>query len=157
GQEIPQVDDTQIDINITAFIPSDYMTDSEQKMSAYRAIASANTKQELVQIAVEWSDRYGNIPKSAQQLLKVMELKQLGKKLGFSRIKPEGKQNIILETPMEEPAWKLLLEKLPDHLRSRFVYSGKKVTVRGLGSMGSELQLDYLIDWLGKMENSYNK
>ena len=152
GQDIPQVDDTQIDINITAFIPSDYMTDAEQKMSAYRAIASANTKQELLQIAAEWSDRYGNIPKSAQQLLKVMELKQLGKKLGFSRIKPEAKQHIILETPMEEPAWKLLVEKLPDHLRARFVYSGKKVTVRGLGSMSSELQLDYLIDWLGKMQ-----
>ncbi|HEY9668946.1 MAG TPA: transcription-repair coupling factor, partial [Coleofasciculaceae cyanobacterium] len=58
GQEIPKVDDTQIDLNLTAFIPADYITDLDQKMSAYRAVASANSKEELTQIAADWSDRY---------------------------------------------------------------------------------------------------
>ena len=57
----------------------------------------------------------------------------LAKKLGFSRIKPEGTQHIVMETPMEEPAWNLLKANLPDHLHSRFVYTPGKVTVRGLG------------------------
>jgi transcription-repair coupling factor (superfamily II helicase) len=148
GEEMPQVDDTQIDLNITAFIPGDYILDLEQKMTAYRAIAAANNKKQLTQIAAEWSDRYGTIPKPVQQLIKVIELKQIAKKLAFSRIKPEGKQHIILETPMAEPAWKILQEKLPNHLRSRFVYQPKKVIVRGLGSLPADQQLDYLIDWL---------
>ncbi|MCC5664702.1 hypothetical protein LC653_12430 [Nostoc sp. CHAB 5784] len=43
-------------------------------------------------------DRYGTLPVSANQLLRVMELKQLAKKLGFSRIKPENKLHVVLET-----------------------------------------------------------
>ncbi len=107
-------------------------------MSAYRAVAAANSKEELTNIAAEWSDRYGEIPKAAKQLLCVMELKQVAKQLGFSRIKPEAKQHIVLETPMEEPAWNLISANLPDHLRSRFVYSPGKVTIRGLAVVKAE-------------------
>ncbi len=120
-------------------------------MSAYRAVASAGSKDELTQIAADWSDRYGPIPSAANQLLRVMELKQVAKSLGFSRIKPEDKQHVVLETPMEEPAWNLLKERLPEHLRSRFVYSPGKVTVRGMGVLKPDQQLENLIDWLGKM------
>jgi transcription-repair coupling factor (superfamily II helicase) len=154
GQEIPKVDDTQIDLHLTAFIPADYIQDLDQKMSAYRAVASAGSKEELVQIAADWSDRYGPIPVAANQLLRVVELKQVAKSLGFSRIKPEDKQNVVLETPMEEPAWNLLKENLPEHLRSRFVYSPGKVTVRGLGVLKPDQQLENLIGWLGKMQGA---
>ncbi len=154
GQEIPKVDDTQIELNLTAFMPTDYITDLDQKMSAYRTVAAANTKEELEQIAADWCDRYGNVPKPAQQLLRVMELKQIAKKLGFSRIKPEGKQHVILETPMEEPAWNLLAANLPDHLKSRFVYTPGKVTIRGLGVINADQQLENLINYLGKMEGA---
>ncbi|MCC5623245.1 transcription-repair coupling factor [Nostoc sp. CHAB 5715] len=154
GQEIPQVEDTQIDLNLTAFIPADYITDLDQKMSAYRAVATAKSKSELKQIAAEWSDRYGNLPVSANQLLRVMELKQLAKKLGFSRIKPENKQHVVLETPMEEPAWNLLAANLPDNLKTRFVYSPGKVTVRGLGVFKADQQLQNLIDAFGRMQGA---
>ncbi|MGB3190622.1 MAG: transcription-repair coupling factor [Limnoraphis sp.] len=155
GQEIPQVDDTQIDLNLTAFIPSDYIPDIDQKMSAYREVASCSSRDELARLEEDWCDRYGPIPTPAQQLIRVMELKQIAKKLGFSRIKPdtESKQHILLETPMEEPAWNLLKEKLPSHLHSRFVYSKGKVTVRGLGVMNATKQLESLIEWFDKMQD----
>jgi transcription-repair coupling factor (superfamily II helicase) len=154
GQEIPKVEDTQIDLNLTAFIPADYITDLDQKMSAYRAVATAKSKSELKQIAAEWSDRYGTLPVSANQLLRVMELKQLAKKLGFSRIKPENKQHVVLETPMEEPAWNLLAANLPENLKARFVYSPGKVTVRGLGVFKADQQLQNLIDAFGRMQGA---
>ncbi|MEH2075636.1 MAG: transcription-repair coupling factor [Nostoc sp.] len=154
GQEIPKVEDTQIDLNLTAFIPADYITDLDQKMSAYRAVATAKSKSELNQIAAEWSDRYGTLPVSANQLLRVMELKQLAKKLGFSRIKPEQKQHVVLETPMEEPAWNLLAANLPENLKTRFVYSPGKVTVRGLGVFKADQQLQNLIDAFGRMQGA---
>ncbi|MCP6759401.1 MAG: transcription-repair coupling factor [Fischerella sp. CENA71] len=154
GQEIPKVEDTQIDLNLTAFIPADYIPDIDQKMSAYRAVAAAKSKEELTQIAAEWSDRYGTIPKPANQLLRVMELKQLAKKLGFSRIKPEAKQHVVLETPMEEPAWNLLAENLTENLKSRFVYSPGKITVRGLGVFKADQQLQTLVDAFEKMQGA---
>ena len=154
GQEIPKVEDTQIDLKLTSFIPANYISDPEQKMDAYRAIATATSKKELVQIAAEWEDRYGAIPSPTQQLIQVMELKQIAKAIGFSRIKPEGQQNIVLETPMAEPAWNLIAENLPKHLRSRFVYAPKKVIVRGLGIAKPQKQLNDLIDWLGTIHKA---
>ncbi len=154
GAEIPQVEDTQIDLNLTAFIPADYIADLDQKMSAYRAVATASSQTELDAIAAEWSDRFGSIPAAAKQLLRVMELKQLAKSLGFSRIKPEAKQHIALETAMAEPAWKLMVENLPEHLQSRYVYAPGKIIVRSLNLLKPNQQLDNLIDALSKMQGA---
>lgn len=123
-------------------------------MGTYRTLASVNSKVELMQIAADLNDRFGPIPYATEQLIRVMELKLLAKQAGFSRIKPENKQHIVLETPMEEPAWNLLQEKLPAHLRSRFVYTPNKVTVRGLGALKPEKQLESLIEWLGYLQSA---
>ncbi len=154
GQEIPQVDETQVDLKVTAFIPADYIRDLDQKMSAYRALVSSENRRELMEVIADLNDRYGTLPASISQLVKVLELKQIAKPLGFSRIKPEGKQNIVLETPMEKPAWNLLAEKVPAHLRSRFVYAPGKVTVRGLGVLNPDKQVENLIEWLGYMQSA---
>ncbi|NJK27852.1 MAG: transcription-repair coupling factor, partial [Coleofasciculaceae cyanobacterium SM2_3_26] len=154
GQEIPKVDDTQIDLKLTAFIPSNYIPDPDQKMSAYRAIATATSRLELHQIVAEWRDRFGELPTATEQLIRIMELKQIAKQLGISRIKPEDKQNLLLETPMEEPAWNLLKENLPPHLHSRFIYTPGKILARGLGMLQPIQQLDTLMDWLSKMQEA---
>jgi transcription-repair coupling factor (superfamily II helicase) len=155
GQEIPQVDDTEINLQVNAFIPADYIPDLDQKMSAYRAVASATSKEELTAITAEWIDRYGDIPKPAQQLFRIVELKQIAKQLGFSRIRTEGKQHVVLETPMAEPAWNLLAEHLTDSQRSRFVYSTGKVTARGLGVMKANEQVESLINILSKISQHH--
>ncbi|WP_017294154.1 transcription-repair coupling factor [Geminocystis herdmanii] len=147
GQEIPTVEDTQIDIPLTALIPTRYIPDLEQKMDAYRSIATVSSQKEIKQIEADWLDRYGDIPEPAQQLLQVAQLKLRARSIGFSRIKLEGKQNVILETPMQEPAWQLLNAKLPKHLQHRFVYGKNKVIVRGLGAMKASQQLDSLNSW----------
>ncbi|NER81361.1 MAG: transcription-repair coupling factor, partial [Leptolyngbya sp. SIO1D8] len=157
GQEIPKVDDTQVDLKVTAFIPNNYIDDVEQKMSAYRSLAAAESKRELTQIAADLSDRYGPIPHATEQLIRVLELKQVAKQLGFSRIKPEGKPHVVLETPMEEPAWKRLFEKIPGHLKARFIYSPGKVTVRGLGVLKPEKQVENLAEWFQYMEAGLGK
>ena len=90
-----------------------------------------------------------------QSLLQLMQLKVLAKRCGFSRIKPE-KPNIALETPMEEPAFRLLRQALPQHLHGRLVYQGgpgstAKVLARGLGVLPIEKQLEQLMEWLKLM------
>jgi transcription-repair coupling factor (superfamily II helicase) len=146
------VDDTQVDLKVTAFMPNDYIDAPEQKLSTYRALAAADSKRELAQVAADLNDRYGTIPFATEQLIRVLELKQLAKHLGFARIKPEGKQHIVLETPMEEPAWKLRFDKIPGHLKARFVYAGGKVTVRGLGVLKPEKQVENLVEWFQLMQ-----
>jgi transcription-repair coupling factor (superfamily II helicase) len=155
GQDIPAVDDTQIDLSITAFIPGDWIADNDEKMAAYRAAADCSSPDALLELAAAWVDRYGAIPAPVISLLQLMELKLLAKRCGFSRIKPE-KPNIALETPMEEPAFRLLRQGLPQHLHGRLVYqagsgSTAKVLARGLGVLPMEKQVEELMHWLKQM------
>ena len=155
GQDIPAVDDTQIDLPITAFIPGDWIADNDEKMAAYRAAADCGSPEALLQLATDWVDRYGAIPAPVISLLQLMELKLLAKRCGFSRIKPD-KPNIALETPMEEPAFRLLRQGLPQHLHGRLVYqagagSTAKVLARGLGVLPMEKQVEELMTWLKQM------
>ena len=155
GQDIPAVDETQIDLPVTAFIPADWITEADEKMAAYRAAAECGGKAALIELAAGWTDRYGPIPAPVQSLLQLMELKLLARRCGFSRIKPE-KPNIALETPMEEPAFRRLRQALPQHLHGRLVYQGgagstAKVLARGLGALSPAQQLEQLMEWLAAM------
>jgi len=155
GQDIPAVEDTQIDLPITAFIPGDWITENDEKIAAYRAAADCHSHEALVELAAGWVDRYGAIPAPVQSLLQLMQLKLLAKRCGFSRIRPD-KPNIALETPMEEPAFRLLRQGLPQHLHGRFVYqagsgSTAKVLARGLGALPMDRQLEQLMEWLQAM------
>lgn len=155
GQEIPTVDDTQVDLPVTAFIPAEWISENEEKMAAYRAAAQCQSKAALLELAAGWADRYGPIPSPVNSLLRLLELKLLAKRCGFARIRPE-KPNIVLETPMEEPAFRRLRQGLPAHLHGRLVYQAgagamAKVVARGLGGLPIEKQLDDLKDWLERM------
>ena len=155
GQDIPSVDDTQVDLQVTAFIPADWITEADEKMAAYRAAAECQSLAALVETAAVWADRYGALPGPVQSLLQLMELKLLAKRCGFSRIRPE-KPNIALETPMEEPAFRMLRQGLPQHLHGRLVFQAgsgttAKVLARGLGVLPMEKQLEELKTWLEQM------
>jgi transcription-repair coupling factor (superfamily II helicase) len=155
GQDIPAVDDTQIDLPITAFIPAEWIPDNDEKMAAYRAAALCDSREALVELAAGWQDRYGGLPPAVQGLLQLLEVKLLAKRCGFSRIKPE-KPNIALETPMEEPAFRRLRQGLPQHLHGRLLYqagsgSTAKVLARGLGVLTAAQQLEQLKEWLQAM------
>ena len=159
GQDIPAVDDTQIDLPITAFIPGDWITDPDEKINAYRLATECETNEALVQFASNLVDRYGTLPKAVESLIEVMKLKIIAKKCGFSRIKL-SKPNVELETMMDEPAFKLLRKGLANHLHGRFIYKKgdrcSTVTIRGLGILDSDKLLDQLTEWLKLMNSEIN-
>jgi len=154
GQDIPTVDDTQIDLPITAFIPGDWITDPDEKINAYRLATQCENNDSLIQFASNLVDRYGALPKAVESLIEVMKLKIISKKCGFSRIKL-SKPNVVLETMMDEPAFKLLRNGLSTHLHGRFIYKKEDrcstVTIRGLGILDSDKLLDQLTIWLNTM------
>ena len=159
GQDIPTVDDTQIDLPVTAFIPGDWITDPDEKINAYRLATQCENNDSLVQFASNLVDRYGTLPKAVESLIEVMKLKIIAKKCGFSRIKL-SKPNVELETMMDEPAFKLLRKGLANHLHGRFIYKKgdrcSTVTIRGLGILDSDKLLDQLTEWLKLMNSEIN-
>ena len=154
GQDIPQVEDTQVDLRVPAFLPGVWIADGNEKMAAYRAAANCGSPEELLALAAAWSDRYGPLPAPVQTLLQLMELKLLARRCGVSRIRPE-KANIILDTPLQEPAFRRLRQGLPQHLHGRLIYQAgdvtAKVIARGLGSLPAPQQLTTVMEWFQAM------
>ena len=159
GQDIPSVEDTQIDLPVTAFIPGDWITDPDEKINAYRLATQCENNDALVLFASNMVDRYGTLPKAVESLIEVMKLKIIAKKCGFSRIKL-SKPNVELETMMDEPAFKLLRKGLANHLHGRFIYKKgdrySTVTIRGLGILDSDKLIDQLTEWLKLMSYEIN-
>ncbi len=151
GQEIPEVKDTQIDLPVNAFIPSTWILNREEKLEAYKCATECNNHKELAELATDWTNRYGVLPKPVESLILLMKLKLLAKKCGFNKIKLK-KPNIIIETRLRNSTFKLIKKGLPSNIQNKFNFEEddqfSKITIRGLGVTDVQNQIDQLINWL---------
>jgi transcription-repair coupling factor (superfamily II helicase) len=155
GQEIPEVNDTQIDLPINAFIPATWISNREEKLEAYKSATECSNNNELTELARDWVNRYGTLPKPVESLIMIMRLKLLSKKCGFSKIKLK-KPNIVIETKLKISTFKILRNSLPSSVQNKFHFDeGEQwslITIRGLGVTEVQNQIDQLILWFGSFE-----
>jgi len=67
--------ETSIDLDVDAFIPERYIKNEYQKLDVYKRIAAIETREEYEDMLDELIDRFGDIPKQVENLLKVALLK----------------------------------------------------------------------------------
>jgi len=146
GQEIPEVNDTQIDLPINAFIPATWILNREEKLEAYKSVTECSNNDELTELATDWVNRYGNLPKPVESLIMIMRLKLLAKKCGFDKIKLK-KPNILIETKLKNSTFKILKNSLTSSVQNKFNFKeGEQlstITIRGLGA--TEIQNQILL------------
>ena len=78
--------DVQIDLNVTSYIPDEYIKDSSQKIEVYQNIALCKNEEDIQNVVDEIIDRYGNMPKELENLLAIARIKYLAKSLKISKI-----------------------------------------------------------------------
>ncbi len=64
-----------VDINVTAFIPDEWVGSSEQKMIEYKRLADVKSDIEIEAITDEWRDRFAKAPESVENLIKLIKLR----------------------------------------------------------------------------------
>lgn len=96
---------TEIDLQIPALIPDNYLSDVHLRLQFYKKIASTKTSTELDDIQVEMIDRFGLLPEPAKNLFAISELKQRAEKMGILKIEANHKNGKIefTEKPTIEP------------------------------------------------------
>ncbi len=97
--DVPQAEEqawsTQIDMSIDAYIPSDYIYDSIQKIEIYKKVASIQTLEEEADLHEELVDRFGDLPQAVLNLLTVARLKVYGKQFFIESISQKTNEVII--------------------------------------------------------------
>ena len=86
GIEITPEIDIQIDLNVTSYIPDDYISDSDQKIEIYQKIALCKTEEDIQNIIDEIIDRFGNMPIELENLIDIARIKYLAKQLYIEKI-----------------------------------------------------------------------
>lgn len=76
----------KIDLDVSAYISDSYISDPIQKINMYQKISDINDKDMMLDVIDELIDRYGELPKETENLIKIVEIRNQARKLGITKI-----------------------------------------------------------------------
>ena len=129
GEGVKTVKPAIVDINVTAFIPDEWVGSKEQKMIEYKRLADVRNETELDYIVSEWKDRFSRIPDEVENLIKLIKLRLLATECTIALIR-ETSDNIRIYTPFTQYEWNILKNNLNKDIlrRVKFTIAPKSCT-----------------------------
>lgn len=80
------IEDCQLDTDMEILIPNNYVNSISERLKLYNELGGFENEEELVEFEAKLSDRFGQIPKEVNELIKSVKLRWLAKKIGFQRL-----------------------------------------------------------------------
>ena len=80
------VKDTQIDSDFELLFPDDYINNISERLNLYTQLNGLKTEEELKKFEAELLDRFGELPRPAEDLLNSVRIKWIASKIGLERI-----------------------------------------------------------------------
>ncbi len=97
---VPTAPEPAIDVEEDVFIPSDYVTNGNERLNLYRRLAETSVE-EFEAFRAELADRFGPVPKAVDTLLLMAQLKPLAHALRFTRVTWKN-ERLFLTTPYQK-------------------------------------------------------
>src|SRR5207248_1609000 len=86
GEEPKEPAEIKLDLDVDAYLPTDYVAREDLRLEAYRRLAAVTTQAEVDDVRAEWVDRYGPVPPPAEALLDVGRLRAECSRVGIREI-----------------------------------------------------------------------
>ncbi len=112
---------TTIDLNVTAFIPDEWVGSTEQKIQEYKKLSDVKTLSELESMTLSLKDRFSKFPESVQNLIKLIKLRLLAENIGITSIR-EVMGEIRLYTPFTFQEWLILKNKADKNITKYYSF-----------------------------------
>jgi transcription-repair coupling factor (superfamily II helicase) len=100
GEEWREDINPEINMDIPAYLPGDYVIDTDVRLNLYRRLSGLHEKEELEAMADEIHDRFGYPPQEVRNLLGLMSVRLLLKNLRISRL-DVGRDSLTLTFPSD--------------------------------------------------------
>ena len=148
--------ETVVDCDIDAYIPPSYIRNEYQKLDVYKRISGIENQEEYMDMQDELIDRFGDIPKSVDNLLRVAELKAMAHRAYVTEV-DINTQEIRIEL---YPKAKLDVTKIPALIAEyktalRFAQGGEKPVLfyqeKGKKNKNCEPMIEKAKEILGKL------
>ena len=80
------VDDCAVETDLETYFPDTYVPGSSERMLLYRELDHLQSEEEVAEFRKRMIDRFGPVPREADELICVVGLRRLGKSLGCEKI-----------------------------------------------------------------------
>jgi transcription-repair coupling factor (superfamily II helicase) len=92
GEPLEVPVDPEINVPVSAFLPDTFMPDAEQRLLAYKRLATAAEEADVEDLAVEWRDRFGPLPLPVKTLVLLAKVRLLLARMRVLRLEvdPSG-------------------------------------------------------------------
>ena len=129
GEDIKATKPTIVDINVTAYIPDEWVGSTEQKMIEYKRLSDVKNETELNYIITEWKDRFSRIPTEVENLIKLIRIRLTATECGISIIR-EAENEIRIYTPFTPFEWNVIKQGLEKDIlkKLKFITAPKSCT-----------------------------
>ena len=150
GVEVEPEIDIQIDLNVTSYIPDEYIPDSAQKIEVYQNIALCKKEEDIQNVVDEIIDRFGNMPAELENLLDIARIKYLAKPFAISKI--ASKKTAVVFT-FEQSKYKIDLQELLKIYRNKIKFSPgiKTMITLDIGTTNERQILNDVTEFLRKL------
>ncbi|MFI3281920.1 MAG: transcription-repair coupling factor [Rikenellaceae bacterium] len=95
GGDVRFIDDSHIDIAVPAELPDSYIAQTAEKLKLYRELDAIVTEDKLQEFSSRLVDRFGALPREAEELLNVVRLRWEAIRLGMERVKVKNGLMIV--------------------------------------------------------------
>ena len=127
--------DTTVELDIDAYIPSEYIPNEGQKLEIYKRISGVENEEEYMDIQDEMIDRFGELPLPAQYLLKAALVKAQAHEANVTEVSGNKQKltfSMYQRAPVAGQRIPPLIEKYQGKLRfvngetPQFIYEEKR-------------------------------
>lgn len=95
GEALEERCEPEINLSVAAFIPENYVPDTNQRLVLYKRLVQAESDDEVADTLAEMTDRYGRPPQAVATLGQVMNLRIILKRLKVQKIDTDNKRLIL--------------------------------------------------------------
>ncbi|MFD1432650.1 transcription-repair coupling factor [Lacticaseibacillus yichunensis] len=96
GTKVQAKTDAEIDLDIEAYLPDDYVSDSRQKIELYKRVRETENDAQEQELTGDLIDRFGDYPAPVDNLLKIAHLKRFADQALVEKVSQTGSQLAII-------------------------------------------------------------
>ena len=86
GEEPAVSFDPDINLQVNARLPEDYVRDNHLRLVLYKRLANANDEEDVLAVSDEMTDRFGALPPVVENLVEVMRIRTLARYVGLNTV-----------------------------------------------------------------------
>lgn len=151
-----KVSETEIDLQVNALIPYEYISQEDIRILFYRKLSDAKSVEKLSTIENELTDRFGKLPAETKKLFEITKLRIKAENLKVERISEDSKYIYVFFSKNADFSKADISQLITDYSKMIEFIMGKHYAFKLNKVEINEKTIDFLNSFLQKLPKYFN-